>query len=329
MPEFRQNLATKEWVIIAPERAKRPSYSSRKKKKIILPEYEKCCPFCPGNSSEKDPAVFAVSEAGRWLLRVVPNKYAALLPEISPIRKRIANFLKVEGFGVAEVVIETREHNLTIATMDVSGVRRVILSYKERYEELMKKEGLDLITVFRNYGPLAGTSLAHPHSQIIATPIVPLWFRNQIEEARRYCDDTGRCVYCDIIENELKFNERIVMETEHFVVFEPYASKSPYETWILPKLHNSSFRHISDREISDLAPTLQNALIRLHNAVDNLNYNYFIRSAPIGDDTVEHYHWHIQIQPRITTPAGFELGSGIYINTTPPEEAARILRGQM
>jgi len=185
---------------------------------------------------------------------------------------------------------------------------------------------MDLITIFRNNGKSAGTSLEHPHSQIIGSPIVPVHIRYKIQEAVRYFDDTGRCVYCDALKEELAIKDKIVLETNEFVALEPFASKSPFETWILPKKHESSFKNINTAEKRDLAKVLREVLGKLYVGLNDPSYNMMIHSAPRQEDPADYYHWHIQIVPRITTPAGFELGSGIYINVVRPEDAAKFLR---
>jgi len=185
---------------------------------------------------------------------------------------------------------------------------------------------INLITIFRNHGPRAGTSLEHPHSQIIATPIVPPHVRYPLEQAVLHFDNVGRCVYCDMIEEERKQKERLIFDTDNFLAFSPYAARTPFETRIYPKRHMTVFSQISDGEIEDLAWVLRNVLLKLHVCLNNPDYNYIIRSAPVGEDNARYLHWYMVIIPKITTRAGFEIGSGIYINSVPPEDCARYLR---
>ena len=328
MPEFRQNMVSKEWVIIATERAKRPDHFLQKKEvRKPPPSHQKDCPFCPGNESMTPPPVFSIERNGSWSLRVVPNKFAALQSDLTTERKHEGRFLKADGFGIAEVIIESPFHNRTIATMDLEEVKNTVLTYRERYVALSHNGQLDLITIFRNYGEKAGTSLEHPHSQIIATPIVPPHVRNPLYQSQLACDTYGNCIYCGMMEEERRQQVRIVKETQYFLVICPFASRSPFETRIYPKIHHSSFATVSDQELKDFAFALQDTLKRLSIGLNDPDYNYIIRSAPIEDTNVKYDHWYAVIVPKLTTPAGFELGTGIYINTTLPEQCAEFLRG--
>ncbi len=328
MPEFRQNMVSKEWVIIATERAKRPDQFLQKKgERPRLPPYREDCPFCPGNESMTPPPLLTIEKDGSWSLRVVPNKFAALQSHLTTQRKHEGRFLKADGFGIAEVIIETPFHNRTIATMDLDEVKNTIRAYKKRYLSLAETGKIDLITIFRNYGERAGTSLEHPHSQIIATPIVPPHVRNPLYQSQLACDTYGDCIYCGMMEEEKHQQVRIVEETPFFLVLCPFASRSPFETRIYPKIHRSSFVSISEEELLELAKVLQRTLKRLYYGLNDPDYNYIIRSAPIEDTDVKYHHWYLVIVPKLTTPAGFEIGTGIYINTTLPEQCAEFLRG--
>ena len=328
MPEFRQNMVSKEWVIIATERAKRPdNFIQKNEGRQPLPPHKTDCPFCPGNESMTPPPVFSIERNGSWSLRVVPNKFAALQSHLTTERKHEGRFLKADGFGIAEVIIESPFHNRTIATMDLDEVKNTVLTYRERYLALSNNGRLDLITIFRNYGEKAGTSLEHPHSQIIATPIVPPHVRNPLYQSQLACDTYGDCIYCGMMDEEHRQGVRIVKETEYFLVICPFASRSPFETRIYPKIHRSSYATTSDKEVTDFASALQDTLQRLRIGLNDPDYNYIIRSAPIEDTNVKYDHWYAVIVPKLTTPAGFELGTGIYINSTIPEQCAEFLRG--
>lgn len=328
MPEFRQNMVSKEWVIIATERAKRPDqFLQKEEEKKLVPPYREDCPFCPGNESKTPPSLFSIEKNGVWSLRVVPNKFAALQSHLTTERKHEGRFLKADGFGIAEVVIETPCHNRTIDTMDLEEVKNTVMAYKERYIALSKIGQIDLITIFRNYGEKAGTSLEHPHSQIIATPIVPPHVRNPLYQSQLACDTFGDCIYCGMMEEEQRQQVRVVEETKYFLVLCPFASRSPFETRIYPKIHHSSFTSISDEELTEFASVLQDTLKRLSAGLNDPDYNYIIRSAPVEDCEVKYHHWYAVIVPKLTTPAGFEIGTGIYINTTLPEQCAEFLRG--
>ncbi|MFQ5455545.1 MAG: galactose-1-phosphate uridylyltransferase [Nitrospirota bacterium] len=327
MSEFRQNIATKEWVVIAPERAKRPEDLVKKtEEKKELPDRVDKCPFCIGNESMTPTPNFTVSNNGQWRTRVVPNKFSALQPVLSPNRKKTGEFLKAEGYGIAEVVIETPKHNKSIAAMEIDEVIDVVITYKNRYMEISKNEKIDLITIFRNHGVKAGTSLEHPHSQIIATPITPPNIRQQVSQARLSYDTFGTCIYCDMIKEEIAQKDRVVIESEYFLVYEPFASRSPFETRIIPKRHKSSFGNISDEEIENFSRVLRIILRKIYKGLNDPDYNYIIRSAPVEESNVKYYHWYVVIIPKITIPAGFEIGTGIFINVIPPENCTKYLK---
>lgn len=327
MPEFRQNMATKEWVILSPERRRRPSDFIRQDsdQEPVL-SYEDHCPFCRGNENQTEPPSYIFPEDKNWLVRVVPNKYAALDSNLDTGRTGDGGFLSAHGFGIAEVVVEHPFHNETIATMEAAHVEHILRAYRERQIAVSKNPNVNLVTIFRNHGPRAGTSLVHPHSQIIATPIVPPHVRYPMEQAVQYYDTTGNCVYCDMVKEEIRQAERIIAESENFVAFCPYAARSPFECRIYPKYHSASFMLIDNNRIADLARILRETLARLYHSLKNPDYNYIIRSAPIGDEDTRHQHWYMVIIPKITTAAGFEIGSGIYINTVAPEQSAQYLR---
>lgn len=326
MPEFRQNLATREWVVIAKERAKRPDQFRRTDERPAPPRFREDCPFCPGHTDRTPPAVLTDPQAGEWRVRVVPNKFAAVRPDVEPIRRRVGRYRAAEGFGVAEVVVEHPRHDLSPATMEDASVARVLDAFASRYRDISRQPGINLITLFRNHGALAGTSLEHPHSQIIATPIVPPHVQDPINNARAYFNNEGRCVFCDILDEELSARSRIVEETERFVAFVNFAARSPFETRIYPRRHWASFGGTTAGERRELGGLLRRTLGRLHRALGNPDYNFIVRSAPTGDDDVRYYHWYLVIIPKVTTPAGFEIGTGIYINVSVPEEAAAHLR---
>jgi UDPglucose--hexose-1-phosphate uridylyltransferase len=327
MPEFRQNLATKEWVVLATERGKRPSdFTKERPPRVIPPPFKDDCPFCPGHEDKTPSPTYIFPEQGDWQVRVVPNRFAALQPNLATTRSSVGRFLSAKGFGIAEVVIESPKHNLTIATMDIKELGNVLLAYRARLREISKNDKINLITIFRNHGPLAGTSLEHPHSQIIATPIVPPHVRYPMEQAVLHFDKHGTCVYCDMVKEEIDQQERVIAETDYFVAFCPYAARSPFECRIYPKRHTASFSAIDGEEVMELAALLRELLARIDTGLNNPDYNYVLRSSPVGDEDTRHLHWYMVIIPKITIPAGFEIGSGIYINTVSPEDSARFLR---
>ncbi|MDH7514364.1 MAG: galactose-1-phosphate uridylyltransferase [Bacteroidota bacterium] len=327
MPEFRQNFATKEWVIIAPERKKRPQHFPHcEEPPCESVSYRPDCPFCPGKETETGRETLRYEEDGAWTLRVVQNKYSALDPTRSVVRRKKGIFLCSDNYGDAEVVIESPLHNETIPTLDHARVVDIFRAYRQRSIVIGMMPHISIIMIFRNFGPTAGTSIEHPHSQIIASPIIPPHIRDPFQKAALHYDSHGTCVYCDLLEEERGQNERIVYENEHFVVFCPFASRSPYEIRIYPKRHTASYSLILDDEIDAFAEAVRLVLRKVRDLLGDPSYNYIIRSSPIGDEDVRYLHWYFVLIPKITTPAGFEIGSGIYINPSSPEECAAQLR---
>jgi len=328
MAEIRQNPITKEWVIIATERAKRPDQFTSRKEKRILPAHDPACVFCPGNEHLTPGEVHRIPGAdGNWQVRVVPNKFSALSP-VGERTRRNEGFLKrtVSGVGIHDVIIETPEHNKTTGLLSAAEVEAVIRCYKQRYFTVTEDPRVELVTIFKNHGEAAGTSLEHPHSQLIATPITSPQVRHRLEEALRWYDEFGECLFCQVLRSELEDEERIVVETDHFVSLVPYASLSPFHMWIFPRRHMASFGEIQPVEMADLARNLQETLARLYYGLDNPDFNYTIRTAPSENRYVKYYHWYISLVPRLTRMAGFEIGSGFFINPTIPEKDAEFLR---
>ncbi len=327
MSELRQNLATKEWYVIATERAKRPhDFTRGKKKPPPLPERVSDCPFCPGNEHMTPPASLVLEDASGWQVRVVANKFSAFSPAGTTERRVNGIHRSMAGVGIHEVIIERPEHNLALPMLTDAQMHLITQAYRARYREAMKDPRIEHIILFKNYGADAGCSLAHPHSQMIAMPLVPTHIRYRIEEARRHYDDMGHCVFCHMVEQEKKENERLVTENEHFVAFCPYACGTPYEVWIVPKRHISSFGNTNDEELYALGLILRDITSRIYYGLSDPDYNYVIRSVPKDEGDALSLHWYIKMMPRLTKQAGFELGSGMYVNVTLPEENAQFLR---
>ena len=300
---------------------------------IEKPPYKEDCPFCPGNEYLTPHETLAYRSSGPadskgWWVRVVPNKFPALSPEGSLERKEEKGFFRMmDGVGIHEVVIGTPIHNQLFPLMDDKQVEEVLLAYRERYLAIRDDPRIKLIIIFKNHGEAAGTSLEHDHSQIVGTAVVPSNIRKKLEEAARYYDDHGRCVYCDSIQEELSFGKRIVMNNEKFVVLQPFASRFPFETWIIPKDASGFFRvDLYGRFKETLQRFLRATLLKLYSKLNDPPYNFVIHTSPIKDEMEDYYHWHLQIIPRLTTAAGFEMGSGIFINVAFPEETAQFLQ---
>jgi len=330
LSELREDPTTKAWVIIAPERAKRPQQEPKKRRTNKLPGWDASCPFCPGNESQTPEEVFRLpvsDQALDWDVRVVPNRFAALTPTGSITRREYGNlFRKMDGFGIHEVIIETPSHNTPMALMTYEQVEKVLIAYRERYNALKKNRQLKFITIFKNQGWASGTSLIHSHSQLVATPVMAIYYRRKFDVAHDYYADIGRCLYCDLLSEELEKKERIIAETKEFVVFHPYASRVPYETWIIPKRHCASFGLFPTSHLAELARALKDTLLCLYRGLDDPAFNYMIETSTTADEEDPYYHWHIRIVPRLTTIAGFEMGSGIYISTALPEDTASLMR---
>ncbi len=330
MSELRQDPTTKEWVIIAPERTKRPQQEPNKKHAAELPNWDASCPFCPGNESLTPPEVFRLPIAGQdsdWEVRVVPNRFAALTLEGDNTRREESHlYRKMDGFGIHEVIIESSSHNTPMALMTYQQVEKVLITYRERYKALKGNDQLRLITIFKNHGLASGTSLAHPHTQVVATPVITPYYHRRFDIAHDYYADTDKCLYCDLIIKELEQGKRIIAETQEFVVFHPYASRTPYETWIISRTHHASFGLLSAEHLTELATVLKDSLLCLYRELDNPAFNLMVDTTTTEYEEDPCYHWHIRIVPRQSTIAGFEIGSGIYISDARPEDTAKLMR---
>lgn len=326
MSELRQNFMTKEWVVIATERAKRPDQMAVHRPPPPPVAFSENCPFCPGHESQTPPEILRVHDGEGWKVRVIPNKFAALSPESKPERVIHRSRRSMGGFGEHDVIVETPDHSLAMAMMPDSQVADILRIYKMRYDQLSLDPRIAQVTIFKNHGPDAGTSLEHPHSQMIATPVISYQVRQRFQEAMQHYDDFGCCMFCQIIEEELGEQKRIVLTSEHFVAMELFASPAPFCTHIYPRRHMASFGDISAKEIADLGRVLRTVLAKLYCGLDNPDFNFTIRTAPAECVGVRYFHWYMSVIPRLTRTAGFELGSGMFINTVIPEEAADFLR---
>ncbi len=315
-------------MIIATDRAKRPSDFSRQHVEIKGVRF---CPFCPGNELRTPPEILAYRMRGGpneegWSLRAVSNKFPVLRVEGALTRKAEGLFDKMNGVGAHEVIIESPNHFDTLATMPQKQIEDLFWAYRDRVLDLRRDSRLRYLLLCKNHGEPAGAVLEHTHSQLIALPVIPKRVQEELDGAAKYFEYKERCVYCDIVAQEADSNVRVIQETDHFMVVSAYAARFPFETWILPKVHNSHAESMSHAEIHDLAPVLRMLLRRLDSALENPSYNMVLHTSPLGDQLDPHYHWHLEIIPRLTHVAGFEWGTGFYINPTPPEEATKFLR---
>ncbi len=328
MPELRREPVSGRWIIIATERAARPT-DYKINHQVIKSSF---CPFCEGNEDKTPPETLAYrdngSEAntGGWRVRVVPNKFPALQIEGEQNKRGDGIYDMMSGIGAHEVIIESPRHIQSLTALDNGNVEEVLLCYRDRLIDLKKDKRFVYGLLFKNVGFSAGASLEHSHSQLIMTPIVPQLVANEMESAETFYKHRERCIFCDMIQQEIDTNSRIIISADKFVAFAPFASRFPFETWILPKRHEAHFENLQNSEINELANVLKSTLTRLETALDFPAYNYIIHSAPFNINESDYFHWHIEIIPRLTNIAGFEWGTGFYINSTPPEQAAEILR---
>lgn len=328
MPELRKDPITGRWVIIATDRAKRPSDFIRQP---VPPPSPSVCPFDYGNEHKTPPEVLAYRNSGGrdepgWRVRVVPNKFPVLGIEGELTREGEGMYDKMNGIGAHEILIETPQHSITLAEMPEHQIEELLWAFKERVSDLKRDRRFRYILLFKNHGEAAGASLEHPHSQLIALPVIPKRVKEEVDGARLFYEMKERCIFCDIIRQETAAATRLVSETERFAVLEPYAPRFPFETWILPKRHQSHFEDADAPTIKDMAWVLRSTMRKIDKVLERPAYNFIVHSAPVQDGPLEHYHWHLEIIPKLTKVAGFEWGTGFYINPTPPEESAKFLR---
>jgi len=327
--EIRQDLLTGRWVIYAPGRADRPNEMEQDRSDTaLLPEKDASCPFCMGNEHMLPTILFEQPVHGQdlWRTRVVTNKYPVFCDSTDVTGTNRGLYRVTSNFGRHEVVVETPFHNRDLPFMELDEVEAVIETYSRRSGALHAEEQVEAVTIFRNHGSRAGTSLRHPHSQIVATGLVPEHVARREKIAAAYFARNKSCALCDVIDFERAECVRSVHENDSFLSFVPFAAQAPCEVWIAPKRHSADFGLITGVEVKDLAMALKDALQRLHDHLNDPDYNYVIHSCSKQNSFVPHLHWYLQIRPRLTTPAGFELGSDMPINDSLPERDAEMLR---
>ncbi len=272
------------------------------------------------------PEVIRVA-AGEYIFRRgEAAKVMYLIIEGEVNRTGMGIYDMMSGIGAHEVIVETPRHNENIPDLSDEHVEKILWAYKQRIVDLEKDKRFRYILVFKNYGTAAGASLSHPHSQLIATPITPRYVKMELTNSRDYFQEKERCIFCDIVRQELSVGNRTVMENEHFVVIAPFAPRFPFETWVLPKKHSACFEQAQTPDFESLAKVMKNVLQRLDKVLNIPPYNFMVHTAPLRDQVDDYYHWHLEIIPKLTKVAGFEWGSGFYLNPTSPEEAAKFLR---
>lgn len=341
MSEFRQNPITKNWVLIAPNRSKRPDAYSTYSVMHNVPAMDLSCVFCPSNE-ELNTEILRLDINGNkigktnkdWQIRVVLNKFASLTN--SPTYNHKEFYISHSGNGEHYVVIN-RAHNEPVALQSIFLVEQTIRLFINVINNFSEHKNMAYVQIFHNHGRDAGASILHPHHQLIALPIVPPHIHQEILGSYHYYQIHNKCIYCDIIKEEVLVKHRVVYESEHFLVICPYASSSPFETWIIPKRHSARFEDMTEVEIKHLSFVLKVILGMLYAKLSDPPLNFFIKNMPLKKASEsekghsahkeEAFHWHLVILPRLTIWAGFEYSTGIPVNPMPPEEATKFLKG--
>lgn len=326
MSEIRYNAITGDWVIIAVERAARPMNFADSKPSGNTHSHVESCPFCVGNEhATADEEFRLASDTGGWRIRTVRNKFSALSYNGEPAALDPAR-RTVNGVGRHEVIIETPRHNHFMAFYSASEINDLLSVYLNRFLEFYADPRVRHVILYKNHGPEAGTSLEHPHSQIVGTPVIPGQVLMRIELAKKSMEETGQCLFCKTMAEEITDGNRLIAETEHFVAFIPFASLSPYHVWIFPKVHSACFSTAGEAAMADLGPLLVKIIAKLHSVLCNPSFNFVIRSLSPEEAGLPYFHWYLAIVPRLSKAAGFELGTGMYINSSVPELSAKNLR---
>jgi UDPglucose--hexose-1-phosphate uridylyltransferase len=326
--QLRKDPIIGRWVIIATDRAKKPDHFGTPREQG-KPSF---CPFCPGKEDRTPPEVLVFRPKDTqpntpgWWLRVVPNRFPVLRVEGNLDRRGEGLYDLMNGIGAHDVVIETPKHHIGMADLEPGEIEEVLWAYRFRVCDLKKDIRFRYLLIFKNHGTEAGSSVEHSHSQIIGIPIVPKRVSEEIAGARQYFDyRSERCVFCDIIHHETERGERVVAESSDFIALAPFASRFPFETWVLPKRHQSHFESIEKGDIQGLAKMMKRVLWKIKDVLDDPPYNFVVHNSPSNVESLPHYHWHIEIIPKMSHTAGFEWGTGFYINPVLPEEAAKFL----
>ncbi len=327
MSEFRQNPITKQWVLIAPKRAMRPDQYKTYSVMAGVPEQDASCVFCPGREPENNE-LFRYPTGRDWQIWVIENKFHAL--DGMKVYRHKEFYTSLAGHGSHEVVV-TRKHNEPVALQSVATIELSLQTFIDRYNFLAEDDRVAYIQIFHNHGRDAGASLIHPHYQIMATPIIPPHVHQEVAGCYHYYQLNKTCIYCDIITEERTVKDRVVFETDDFIVLSAYASRKPFETWILPKKHGARFEQMTNAELKNLSYVLKTVLGQLYTKLADPPLNFYFHTMPIArsEHTMREegsYHWHLTVFPRITIWAGFEYATGIPVNPMPPEQAVEFLK---
>jgi UDPglucose--hexose-1-phosphate uridylyltransferase len=326
MPEVRKNLVTGELVILAPRRTARPSDFARPSREaVVRPAYRADCPFCAGNEAQTTETSWSFPEEG-WRVRAFPNKFSVLSPDGASWHRDEGLRVSAAAVGPHEVVCETRRHDRTLSRMSDAEAADVMRAWHARFSAFYADPRVGYVSLFKNHGPRAGTSIEHAHSQIVGLPLVPPNFERRAETAAEHFDTTGSCLLCRTLEDELADGSRLVHTSDRFVAFVPWAALSPFHLWIFPRRHAGSFAALGEPERDDLGAVLRTVLGKVELALGDPDYNLVLQSGPPSAADAPALHWYLSLVPRVTTAAGFEMGTFMYVNPSRPEESAALLR---
>jgi UDPglucose--hexose-1-phosphate uridylyltransferase len=325
MADLRREPITRMWVVVTTDHPKGPSDYLAFKPPYQPQKEEGVCPFCPGHEEMTPKATLVLSgEGGGWAVRVVPNKFPFFHIEGEFDRRPEGMYDVMQAIGAHEIVVEAPEHKQNFASMDLQQIEKILRAYRERLKDLEKDRRFQQFLILKNY---PGLFNRHPHSHIIAMPVIPRRIDEEIEGGLDYYQRKERCIFCDIIKEEILAKRRVILETVHFLVFSPFASRYPFETWIVPKNHAPDFHHIHEEGIEDLSVALQSLFLRFHKLLSDPPYSLTFHTSPVQSRFHRsEYHWHIETRLRIGLREGFEWGTGFFVNPTPPEDAAAFLR---
>lgn len=326
--ELRHDLVTGDWVVIATGRAKKPEDFVLDKRASIPEDPDKICPFChPEETGQEEDVLIYKKGDSDWSLRVFPNKFPAFERNGTPKHFEEGPYFGMEGTGYHELIV-TRDHQKQIANLEVQEVAEIVDAYRERYVDLMNKKSVNYIEIYHNHGMEAGATIRHPHSQLVAVPVISPYVKGELDGAETYFRANRDCVYCAMIEWEGGHGKRVVFENNLFIAFCPFASRSAFEIWVMPKKHSPYFERIAEKDKMEMAEALQISINKIYKALGDPAYNFYLHTAPCDGKDYPHFHWHIEILPRTTIWAGFELSTGIEISKIQPETAAEYLRNQ-
>jgi len=328
MSELRKDPIVDRWVIISDDTIRSPYIPDE----TDAPANDIICPFCAGNEHLCPPEILAnrpydsQPNDSRWNLRVIPNRSPILVVEEDLKRLGEGIYDKITGIGANEVIIESPVHDIRQSQMEHVDIENLFWAYRDRIIDLKKDHRIRYVLIYKNHGALAGATLDHSYSLLTGVPIIPRGILDEIEGSRRHFEYKERCIYCDIIRQEIQLESRVVSETQYFIAIEPFAPRLPFETWILPKRHTSRYEEIEPMEVHEFASIFKKVMGRLDAGLNNPAYNYTIHTSPFDDGCEDFYHWHLEILPRIIHRTGLEWGADLYVNSTSPEDAAKFLR---